>query len=121
MPFRSQFNSNEEYNAYFREYRKKNLEKLKAYKRKYNSEWRKKFGYHSETKWKIEHPKEVKAQYKLRYYVKRGVVKKEPCITCGDEKSVGHHPDYNKPLEVIWVCRLHHRQIHYTKKVDKSY
>lgn len=25
-----------------------------------------------------------------------------------------HHPDYSKPLEVIWLCFIHHKEIHDT-------
>jgi len=37
---------------------------------------------------------------------------KLPCQICGDDKSEAHHPDYSKPLEVQWVCKFHHTQIH---------
>ena len=45
----------------------------------------------------------------LNVYVKKGYVKKGPCIFCGiTERIEGHHEDYSKPLEVIWICRGHH-------------
>jgi hypothetical protein len=32
------------------------------------------------------------------------------CSACGVEcKPQGHHPDYSKPLEVVWLCRPCHR------------
>lgn len=39
-------------------------------------------------------------------------ISKKPCDVCGVEKVEGHHQDYRKPLEVIWLCNKHHRQIH---------
>ncbi len=51
-------------------------------------------------------------RYKLRHAVKIGKIKKLPCDVCGDKKSQAHHPDYTKPLEVIWLCSLHHGEIH---------
>lgn len=39
MPSRAQFDSNEEYNQYFREYRAKNRDKIN----KYNKEWMRNF------------------------------------------------------------------------------
>lgn len=35
-----------------------------------------------------------------------------PCETCGETKVDGHHADYGKPLEVIWLCRRHHIEEH---------
>lgn len=54
----------------------------------------------------------VTARNILNKAVKRGEVLKTPCINCGNLKSEGHHEDYSKPLEVIWLCRAHHRQQH---------
>ena len=44
--------------------------------------------------------------------VRSGKLIKMPCVKCGSIKSQGHHPDYNKPLEVIWLCHEHHHEIH---------
>lgn len=48
----------------------------------------------------------------LRYAVKRGTVKKLPCEVCGEVRSEAHHPDYSKPLDVMWLCRKHHANVH---------
>jgi len=45
-------------------------------------------------------------------YLKRGKLKKLPCQECGNEKSQMHHPDYSKPLEIIWLCRSCHLELH---------
>ena len=39
--------------------------------------------------------------------IRKGEILKQPCIKCG-LKAVAHHPDYSKPLEVIWLCKAHH-------------
>ena len=47
--------------------------------------------------------------------VRRGeVVKPEVCEVAGCERVdiEAHHPDYSRPLQVVWVCRTHHRAIH---------
>lgn len=58
------------------------------------------------------YPEKWSARAKVRYAVKTGRLKKLPCDDCGDPKSQGHHPDYNKPLEVIWLCDRHHKELH---------
>lgn len=45
-------------------------------------------------------------------YVKRGVLKRQPCERCGAEPAQMHHADYSKPLEVTWVCRPCHLSLH---------
>ncbi len=42
-------------------------------------------------------------------------IKPKNCSICDDDgggRIVGHHPDYDKPLEVVWVCSSCHRKIH---------
>jgi hypothetical protein len=55
-----------------------------------------------------------KVRRKLRYAVQKGILIRLPCIKCG-QKSEAHHPDYTKPLDVIWLCRLHHTELHKNK------
>lgn len=45
-------------------------------------------------------------------YLKRGNIIKSPCKKCGNVNSEMHHPDYNKPLYVIWLCRKCHLMLH---------
>jgi len=47
----------------------------------------------------------------LHVYVKRGKVKKQPCLVCGCPEVEAHHDDYNQPLKVVWLCRPHHVQL----------
>ena len=54
----------------------------------------------------------VEARRQLRLAVRQGKIKKLPCEVCGHEKSQGHHPDYSKPLEAIWLCQVHHQKKH---------
>ncbi len=49
--------------------------------------------------------------------LKRGELVKKPCEHCGSEYRVeGHHPDYDKPLDVIWLCKSCHEQEH--RRID---
>ena len=58
------------------------------------------------------HPEKYKARYMVMDAVRRGSLVKLPCKVCGDKKTHGHHEDYSKPLEVIWLCKTHHFEIH---------
>ena len=44
--------------------------------------------------------------------LKFGVIKKEPCVVCGRLDVHGHHEDYNRPLDIVWLCPYHHHLIH---------
>jgi len=52
------------------------------------------------------------AQRAIKRLVDSGVIIRYPCEVCGEEPSNGHHPDYSKPLEVVWLCQKHHKEIH---------
>lgn len=42
----------------------------------------------------------------------RGLAR-QPCERCGRRRRVqAHHDDYDKPLEVRWLCPPHHREWH---------
>lgn len=62
--------------------------------------------------------KKANARSYLHVYVSRGKVHKLPCEVCGCERSEAHHVDYNKPLEVHWLCREHHLQLHHAEKIN---
>lgn len=46
-------------------------------------------------------------------YLRRGKIKKSPCQHCGSIESQMHHPDYDKPLLIEWMCRPCHLGEHY--------
>ena len=58
---------------------------------------------------------ETKARQDLRNSVAAGRIIRKPCEVCGNIKSQGHHEDYSKPFDVIWLCALHHRYLHMGK------
>lgn len=57
-----------------------------------------------------KNPEKIKAHRAVYVAVRNGTLKKTPCIECNEPKSEAHHEDYYKPLEVIWLCRKHHRE-----------
>lgn len=121
------------------EKRKKNQEKLKEWKLKnpdhyknwywtsekgrpkkllYRKEWVKKNPEYAKNNLniqKIRYPEKHKARSILRTAVHQmKIVKPKVCQSCMKEKNriEGHHEDYNKPLEVIWLCVGCHKKLH---------
>lgn len=107
MPGKSYFKSDEEYRQYYRDYRKKNREKLRLYNLEYNRKWRLENG--------TDHDK---ARSALSRALKKGLLQKLPCEVCGNIKSQGHHDDYSKPLQVLWLCPVHHKEKHIKQGVS---
>lgn len=59
-------------------------------------------------------PDRAKARYALGNAVRDGKVIPWPICAvpeCAD-KPQAHHPDYTRPLDVVWLCEEHHRQAH---------
>lgn len=44
-------------------------------------------------------------------------IDKKSCEVCGDSSAHRHHPDIAKPMYVIFLCPLHHKQAHLEKVV----
>ena len=112
MPNITMFESQEARNQWYREYRAKNREKLRDYNRSYNKQWRKKNGLHSEKKYKLKYPEKALAQRLLQSAIRSGKIVRGNCEVCNLPNAQGHHDDYFKPLDVRWLCPLHHSQHH---------
>jgi hypothetical protein len=59
-----------------------------------------------------EYRLKVLARGKVYLAIKRGILKRLPCESCGAKKSHGHHHDYAKPLDVHWLCLKCHLKEH---------
>jgi hypothetical protein len=57
------------------------------------------------------YPEKIRAHRIVYKAIRQGELKKLPCIICGCLKVEAHHDDYDKPLDVIWVCKNHHYQL----------
>jgi hypothetical protein len=59
------------------------------------------------------YPDKCRAGEKVLGAIKTGKLKRQPCEVCGSTENIhGHHDDYEKPLEVRWLCARHHRIEH---------
>lgn len=61
--------------------------------------------------WRNEFPNRRRAQGLVAHALRSGKLKKQPCWVCGCN-AVAHHPDYDRPLDVVWLCQPHHKQAH---------
>lgn len=64
-------------------------------------------GYSQEEKNKRKKAREI-----FNHYVRDKHIPRQPCEVCGKELSEAHHDNYNKPLEVRWLCFKCHREWH---------
>jgi hypothetical protein len=59
----------------------------------------------------MKHPERMAAKVAVMMAVRAGRLIPEPCRICGG-KAQAHHDDYSKPLDVIWLCPIHHGERH---------
>lgn len=63
--------------------------------------------------WLLENKLKKKAHHLVAYAIRKKELVRQPCEKCGTTiEVVAHHEDYNKPLDVMWLCKLHHRERH---------
>jgi hypothetical protein len=67
-------------------------------------------------------PEKIAAQQKCRRAIKKGtLVRPKNCSECQVFcKPHAHHEDYNKPLEVIWLCDKCHLHTHQGHKFHRE-
>jgi len=44
-----------------------------------------------------------------RVYLLRGRLVRQPCGVCGATPAQMHHRDYDQPLQIDWLCKVHLR------------
>lgn len=106
---------------YGKNWRKKHPE-YKLRQKLYYREWyknngrKRKQGYTKIVReWERKHPDARKARGIVRLAIKKGIIiKPNICEHCNRDniRIEGHHPDYNKPLSVIWLCNSCHKTLH---------
>lgn len=111
-----------------KKYVSKNADKIRETKRKWYEEnkeviaekrriyCRKKSEYMKRWHGTYRKNKTGNAIYKVYNALKTGILVKQPCEICGAEPAEAHHDDYNKPLEVRWLCKCHHVEWHKNNK-----
>lgn len=109
-----------------RKRRSDNLEEVRAYDRARNNAphrvearkaYRKTPEYaraHSKANesYRANHPNKKKAHSAFAYAILKGEIERECCAACSAPGAEGHHEDYNKPLDVYWLCDACHKARH---------
>lgn len=62
----------------------------------------------------------ILARQAVRKAIKSGKITRLPCVKCGAKLTDAHHPDYNKKLEVVWLCEKHHYELHRKARETKD-
>ena len=93
-------------------YKKEREQRLAKHKEYMATEGGKIASARSSLKWKENNAVKRAAHVILGNAVRNGRVTKAPCFVCGSEKAVAHHPSYDLPLDVVWLCHDHHAQLH---------
>lgn len=115
------------------EHRQNNLEKVRAYDRlrggiPHRVAARKEYAQtdaykashgKSMKKYIVNHPNRYAARNILNAALRDKKIEKWPCMVCGSA-SEAHHPDYDRPLDVVWLCDAHHKQAHALTKAYKE-
>jgi hypothetical protein len=73
--------------------------------------------------WYRSYPERVKVRGKLRWAIKSGkvpLIGTQLCVECGEQADHYHHEDYSHPLEVIPLCRKHHKDLHKQRRFMSS-
>ncbi len=111
--------------SYQRQWRANNPEKVREINRRYRennkekiAEWKK---MHPESvnehkrRWEINNAEKHRAHRTIDNKVNSGRMNKPThCECCGNGPCItqGHHEDYSKPLDVLWLCDICHRKTH---------
>ncbi len=97
------------------QHRKDNIVRIRAYDRKRGKyPHRIKDNARRNKERNLRHPIRYAAKTIFNNAIKYGkIIKPKKCSKCGEDGLIhGHHPNYNYPLTVIWVCVVCHSAIH---------
>ena len=101
-------------NAKRREYRIKNIDAERVRERKKNETKPTRIKRKQASQFRSKYLHQNNATKKLRYAVKKGKIQKpSTCSSCGASGDLdGHHEDYRKCFEVVWLCKTCHGRRH---------
>jgi len=64
-------------------------------------------------RWAERNREKRSAHHVVSNAVRDGMLTRGPCEICGTNIGVqAHHEDYSRPLDVVWLCHVHHGERH---------
>lgn len=106
-------------NSRSRQYRKENRKRISEYERERRGNDKRRDARRLHLRREaIVNPEKTSARKAVSLALRDGSLVRKPCEACGvTEKVQAHHADYNKPLDVRWLCFKHHREIGHQQQV----
>lgn len=99
--------------------RREKIDEVRAYdRRRASTPKRRQSATEHSKRWRAEDKRRAACHSAVARALRSGAITKSPCVSCGNEKSVAHHDDYDKPLQVTWLCQPCHVDLH--KKIFTS-
>lgn len=63
--------------------------------------------------WRADNPKKAAAHNAVSKAKAKGTLLERPCEICGSVTHIhAHHDDYSRPLDIRWLCPVHHKEWH---------
>lgn len=100
----------EQSRRYWAEHKEQKAAKDKRYRIRHRDELNRKARERYKTNALIK--KKHLARTNVNQAIRGRKITKQPCEVCGNQIAEAHHDDYNKPLEVRWLCRKCHLEWH---------
>ncbi len=115
-----EYRESESGQAVARRYRKIRFDsgETQAYHKKWRNTSKGKKSCHKSGKKQRElHPERNRTRMVSKAVNRGALIRPDSCSLCSKKcKPEGHHDDYSKILDVIWVCSLCHKGIHKAKR-----
>lgn len=92
-----------------KERRAKKIDEIRAYDvKRAKSKNRRQQAKKNNLQWKANNPLKRKAQQMVSNAIRAKKLVRKNCLICDKAKTHGHHDNYAKPLQIMWLCPVHH-------------
>lgn len=107
-------NNKDSIRLYSKKYHEDHVEEIAEYeKEKLNCPKVKEQYQEYAARYRENNPKKVKAHNAATIALRKGELIKQDCEDCFSDTNIDmHHEDYDKPLDVVWLCRKCHTRRH---------